>query len=158
MPYANHLDAVACRVRFLGYGDDDDMIAAAYCHDVLEDTQTSLDDLRDVIGDRASRLVHCVTDPPGRNRAERKARAYPLIGSTHSASALKLADRLANVAACLEDGRWDLLGLYADEHPGLLSTKTLFFANWDNGSVGSFYEAGWERLGRLLALKGLRCR
>lgn len=70
--------------------------AACLCHDILEDTGLSYNDIKDVIGRPAADIVFLLTDEPGKTRAERHLRTYPKIASCRLATFVKLCDRLAN--------------------------------------------------------------
>ena len=114
-PYSVHLEHV---VEVVGrYPHDDTLRAAAWLHDALEDTALTEASLRAQLGDEVTELVAAVTDPPGEDRAARKARLYPrLAAASPAARALKLADRIANLEACRARGRLDMLALYRSEH------------------------------------------
>jgi hypothetical protein len=97
-PYDTHLKAVAELVASVT--DDAETIAAAWLHDVVEDTAVTLEEVREQFGDGVAALVDDLTDvsrPSDGNRAVRKA-----IDRDHSARAspraktVKLADLLDN--------------------------------------------------------------
>ena len=97
-PYDVHLKAVADLVA--GVTDDPEMIAAAWLHDVVEDTPVTLDDVAREFGDAVARLVDELTDvsrPGDGNRAARKAidRAH-LAAASPRAKTVKLADLTDN--------------------------------------------------------------
>lgn len=102
LPYTHHLAAVeAVLRRFGGPGvDDGEMLAAAWLHDVVEDTGTKLKQIEELFGAEVARLVGAVTNEPGENRKVRHALTYPKIREAGpKAVVLKLADRIANVEA-----------------------------------------------------------
>lgn len=115
-PYLDHLDDVAELVRDRG----SEAVTVAYLHDVVEDTGAGLDDIDAAFGPEIARWVGLVTDPEGENRRVRKARAYARMEACGpedwTALHVKAADRLANVRACLRDGRTRLLAMYRQEH------------------------------------------
>ena len=45
------------------YGFDDNVISAGYLHDVVEDTDYTIDDIRKEFGDDIANLVMCATEP-----------------------------------------------------------------------------------------------
>lgn len=97
-PYDVHLAAVAHLVGEVT--DDAEMIAAAWLHDVVEDTPATLDDVERAFGADVARLVGELTDvsrPGDGNRALRKAidRAH-LAGASPRAKTVKLADLIDN--------------------------------------------------------------
>ncbi|MFT3857476.1 MAG: hypothetical protein QM742_08265 [Aquabacterium sp.] len=87
----------------------------------MEDTWVTLDEVRTRFGDLVADCVALLTDEPGANRKERKAKTYAKLAQVHGALELalivKAADRLANVRACIEDGNQRLLEVYRSEHP-----------------------------------------
>jgi len=97
-PYIVHPQRVADIVRT--YGGSDDQIAAAYLHDVVEDTQVDIDTIRDMFGDTIAELVSDLTDVScsyDGNRATRKSidMEHTLCGSV-DAQFVKLADIIDN--------------------------------------------------------------
>jgi (p)ppGpp synthase/HD superfamily hydrolase len=97
-PYDVHLEAVADLVAEVT--DDPEMIAAAWLHDVVEDTPVTLDDVEREFGGAVARLVEALTDvsrPGDGNRAARKAidRAH-LAAASPRAKTVKLADLTDN--------------------------------------------------------------
>ena len=97
-PYQVHLEAVASIVATVS--DDEEMIAAAWLHDVVEDTPATLGDLQKEFGDSIAKLVEHLTDisrPGDGNRAKRKEidRLHSAQGS-ESAKTIKLADLIDN--------------------------------------------------------------
>ena len=96
--YIVHPIRVADIVRT--YGGSDDQIAAAYLHDVVEDTQVDIDTIRDMFGDTIAELVSDLTDVScsyDGNRATRKSidMEHTLCSSV-DAQFVKLADILDN--------------------------------------------------------------
>ena len=98
---------------------DPDVIAAAWLHDVVEDTGVSVDQIRQMYGDKVAQIVWAVTDEPGVNRAERKKNTLPKIAQDKDAALIKLADRVANVMASQGDER--RLAMYRQEQPAFKS-------------------------------------
>lgn len=102
-PYTVHLEEVVSILK--GYtratGDGTDaMFAAAWLHDVLEDTKVSPDLLRQEFGDEITDLVLWLTDvskPEDGNRAVRKAKdRLHLAAAPATAQTIKLADLMSN--------------------------------------------------------------
>lgn len=124
-PYVAHLDDVAAIARQAATNSDeqDVFVAVAYLHDVLEDTEVGPDELREKFGDLVAEAVSAITDPPGKDRKERKAVLHWRLEEIDHSSAVgraalvvKTADRLANVRACVVQGKEGLLGMYVGEH------------------------------------------
>lgn len=99
-PYVYHLDAV---VRILKpYGVDAQIIG--YLHDVVEDTDVSLQEIEEEFGRFISTCVDILTDEPGRTRKERKEPTYKKVTfftaneeKYNIVLIVKAADRLANL-------------------------------------------------------------
>ncbi len=97
-PYTEHLRNVARLVAEVT--DDEAMIAAAWLHDVVEDTPATVEDIERHFGAAVARLVWELTDvsrPGDGNRAARKAidRAH-LAAASPRAQTVKLADLIDN--------------------------------------------------------------
>jgi (p)ppGpp synthase/HD superfamily hydrolase len=116
-PYSVHLDAVAKIAR--PFGETAETIA--YLHDVVEDTEVTLEEVKAQFGKLVADAVAILTDELGENRKERKSKTYAkmanVIGETEIALVVKAADRLANMRACVADKNQDLLAVYKSEHP-----------------------------------------
>jgi len=97
-PYEAHLKAVAQTVATVS--DDPETLAAAWLHDVVEDTETTLEEIRKEFGDGVAGLVDELTDvsrPGDGNRALRKAIDREHTGrASPRAKTVKLADLLDN--------------------------------------------------------------
>ena len=97
VPYFNHCSAVALCVKYKGGSDA--MIAAAYLHDTVEDTDVTEIDILDEFGSEVWRLVLELTDKytpieyPELNRKRRKRlEAQRWLTATKEAIAIKLCD------------------------------------------------------------------
>jgi hypothetical protein len=106
-PYIVHLAEVAGLLHHYGLGEE--VIAAGWLHDVVEDTGIGISHIENAFGARVADLVMSVTDVSthdgkGGNRAERKrrdrehyARACPY------GKAIKLADLISNTRSIVAD-------------------------------------------------------
>ncbi|MFT4273347.1 MAG: HD domain-containing protein [Pantoea sp.] len=103
-PYIVHPAAVVELVRSVT--DDEAMLAAAWLHDTVEDTASTLADIARLFGPRVAELVDMLTDsaqPQAKNRAARK-----LVHFRHTAQAspeaqtIKLADIIDNTRAIVQ--------------------------------------------------------
>lgn len=116
-PYSVHLDAVA-RIAS-AYGEDAQV--CAYLHDVVEDTDTPLDSIRDRFGELMAKYVALLTDKAGVNRKERKARTNAKLKAVPAelslALVVKASDRLANLRASAASEDDSKLQMYRQEHP-----------------------------------------
>lgn len=73
------------------------MVAAAWLHDVVEDTGVSLSTIREEFGDEIAALVAWLTDVEEGNRATRKRLACErLARAPREAQTVKLADLVSN--------------------------------------------------------------
>lgn len=87
--------------------DPEDIIAAAWLHDIVEDTPTTYDEIDEMFGSRIADTVELLTDKAGRNRLERHLRTYHAIRTDIDATLIKLCDRRHNQDRSLEYGeRW----------------------------------------------------
>ena len=115
-PYSVHLEAVQRVLERFGI-DDEVIRAAAWLHDVLEDNpNVRREDLERALPEAVVAIVDACTDGPGKSRDERKTRPLRLIPKTPNAVLVKLADRIANVEASIEDRHEDRLTMYRLEH------------------------------------------
>ena len=98
-PYIVHPEAVVATI--IAIGGDDNMIAAAWLHDVVEDTPVTVAQILEEFGTDVADLVDDLTNvakPEDGNRAARKA-----LNCEHTAKAsaraktIKLADLIDNV-------------------------------------------------------------
>ncbi len=112
LPYSIHPARVAGRVALHPLADEE-MVAAAFLHDVVEDTACTLEEIENEFGDRVARMVGELTKPtehPGDSRSERKRQQLQQIsGAGRQAKIIKLLDRIDNLgdlpAAPLEFAR-----------------------------------------------------
>jgi len=97
-PYINHPIALAEVLWTEGKVRDTATIAASLLHDTLEDTETTLAELRGQFGERISGVVAEVTDVKWLKKHSRKriqiARAHQ---SSRQARLVKLADKICNL-------------------------------------------------------------
>ena len=98
-PYIVHPEEVARTIAKLKTTTPE-MIAAAWLHDVVEDTRYTIENIEYVFGEEVAGLVLMLTEfstPEDGNRAERKAidRAY-LANVSPEAQTIKLADLIDN--------------------------------------------------------------
>ncbi len=131
-PYVVHLDEVAEIALHAGLdlGRDtvvvESIVTVAFLHDVLEDTNVGRESVSRVFGAPAATCAELLSDPPGRNRKERKealcARLAELDASTFVGQAVllvKACDRLANLRRSVGfhggAGNADLLRMYREE-------------------------------------------
>jgi guanosine-3',5'-bis(diphosphate) 3'-pyrophosphohydrolase len=140
LPYEYHLQAVVDVLLKFGANLETDetapLLVAAWLHDALEDTALDFQTVSDEFGAEVADIVWRVTDEPGRNRKERKQATYQKTKQSPAAIAVKLADRIANVAAS-KKGNAELFKMYAKEQEEFY--KQLYQAS-DDKLVRSLWE------------------
>ena len=99
-PYINHLAEVANLLATATDGADAELVAAGWLHDVIEDTDTTREELARKFSDRVASLVVECTDDMSLPKAERR-RLQVVDAPKKSASAklIKIADKVSNVRA-----------------------------------------------------------
>ena len=115
-PYRVHLEAVY-DILLPQFGRNQVIMLAALCHDLLEDTAISYNDLVDRVGIEVADVVYDVTNELGRNRQERAARTYPKTAANPLAVIVKVADRIANTQYSAGTGS-GMHAKYRAEYPG----------------------------------------
>lgn len=93
---------------------DQELLAAAALHDVIEDTEVTVDELREMFGERIARLVHAESDQidgvlfDGQNEEEtwharKQAAIDRLAAAPHDAKIVAMGDKLSNMRAIARD-------------------------------------------------------
>ena len=98
IPYINHPIAVATMLATVAEVTDPALLAAAFLHDTVEDTDATHEELVEHFGQEIADLVAEVTDDPSLSSAQRKL-TQEREASTKSprAKLLRLADKTCNV-------------------------------------------------------------
>jgi (p)ppGpp synthase/HD superfamily hydrolase len=113
IPYINHLIRVAHGTAAAGLPAE--TVAAAFLHDVVEDTRITLEEVRRRFPDRVAHLVHLMTqwwpdDAPPAVKERERPKYYAAILEDPDAIHLKLLDRADNlhdmVRAIPQSRRW----------------------------------------------------
>lgn len=103
-PYIVHPAAVVELVRSVSH--DEEMLAAAWLHDTVEDTPGTLDDIKARFGSRIASLVAMLTNSgelPGQNRTARKiAHFHHTANASSDAKTIKLADIIDNTRSIVQ--------------------------------------------------------
>ncbi len=127
-PYIKHPMRVATLVQ-VGQGRDD-MVAAAWLHDIYEDTEMYPPELTERFGPSVSDLVEALTNVytkesyPRMNRAERTAAEIERLAKVSwPAQFIKLCDRIDNLQTIAAKGRGFAM-LYCDESEALVDVLT----------------------------------
>lgn len=110
-PLAIHLEVVTSLVEWSGGSEVE--IAAAWLHDVVEDTSVTLAEVAANFGTEVAAIVDGLTDPPKFSALytlERKAaQARRVSDESDSVKRVKLADQISNVRSVADDPpvHWD---------------------------------------------------
>jgi len=130
LPYEFHLRMVSnVAQEFIKYVPNhndgetsfrDDVILAAWGHDLIEDTRTSYNDVREVLGHTPAEIIYAVSNEKGKTRKERaNDKYYQGIRSTPGAVFVKLCDRIANVQYSKMSGS-RMFEMYKKENPNFI--------------------------------------
>lgn len=95
--------------------DPEEIVAGAWLHDIMEDTQTGFDEIEEMFGTSVAELVESLTDKMGKNRVERHLHTYHIIRRDPDATLIKLADRRHNQERSINHGEhW--MAMYLKEY------------------------------------------
>jgi len=95
---------------------------AAWGHDLIEDTRTSFNDVKEQLGEAAAEIVFAVTNEKGKTRKDRaNKRYYDGIRATQGAVFVKLCDRIANVQYS-KMTQSKMFKKYRDENPNFIES------------------------------------
>lgn len=99
MPYLDHPVAVAELLEIHGYGEV--VLAAALLHDVVEESETAVEEIRLRFGEPVAALVAALTDPEEIELYQQRKRAHraQVAEAGPDALAIYAADKLANIRA-----------------------------------------------------------
>lgn len=104
-PYNVHLEEVATLVEASGGNTDE--IAAAWLHDIIEDTSVTLDDIQAKFGSSIADIVKGLTDPPNLHSLpilkQKAIQAKKVSQDSVSVKRVKLADQISNVRSVAVD-------------------------------------------------------
>lgn len=97
-PYINHPITVAEELATAGQVTDVELLMAALLHDVVEDTETTIEEVEGLFGERVARIVAEVTDDKSLSKENQRSHTVENIaGKSGEAKLLKLCDLIANV-------------------------------------------------------------
>jgi (p)ppGpp synthase/HD superfamily hydrolase len=78
--------------------DAEEVMLAAYGHDLIEDTRVSYSDVKTQLGETTADIIYAVSNEKGKTRKERaNDKYYEGIRNTPGAVFVKFCDRIANV-------------------------------------------------------------
>lgn len=109
--YTHHLDSVYDTYNYLFGIPDEQTTMVIYCHDLLEDTNTNLDDLGNLgLEDDSLNAVLLLTKSRGSSNEE----YLEGVGTRELAIKVKIADSTSNLIHCLQDGKDSLVKKYTN--------------------------------------------
>lgn len=141
LPYCFHLKEVYLTLLDFGVTDEN-ILAASWLHDSIEDTETNYETLLTQFGKEVADLVLAVTNEKGTNRKEILEKTALKIKNNEAALVIKLADRIVNTEFSIDNNE-KLYKMYEKEFPRfkeLLYSKT---------SIKYFIPILWEHLENL---------
>jgi (p)ppGpp synthase/HD superfamily hydrolase len=96
-PYIDHPVAVAAQL--VEHDFSDEVLAAALLHDVVEDSELGIEDIRRASGDRVAEIVDALTDDESLDSYEERKREHRgrVEAAGPDALAVYVADKLTNV-------------------------------------------------------------
>lgn len=109
-PYINHPIEVATLIQTVGNCNDENTLKAALLHDVVEDTNTDINEIITEFGNDVANIVMEVTDDKSLSKWERKLNQISSASKkSHEAKIVKLADKLSNLSSLADDPptSWD---------------------------------------------------
>lgn len=125
LPYITHCFAVGFMIAQAGFPED--VVIAAILHDLIEDTKTTLGDVKKDFGPVVANIVDQLSDKPGLEFSDRiGAQIAKLERAPDEVKFIKAADILHNVYSKLlyleEGGRINELSQYFEGMPGEAKT------------------------------------
>ncbi len=98
LPYINHPIRVAYLISEIGGLDDPIIIASAILHDIIEDTETDLNELEERFGKKIASIVKEVSDNKLLDKKKRKELQIKNASSlSFEATVIRIADKIANI-------------------------------------------------------------
>jgi (p)ppGpp synthase/HD superfamily hydrolase len=117
IPYTYHLEEVVSIVRCFG----ETAVIIAYLHDIVEDTDVTIEEIKNIFGEFISECVYFVTDENADNRVERKILTNNKLNNVQKshniALIVKAADRLANINESFISQNTKYFNRYISEYP-----------------------------------------
>lgn len=137
-PYQTHLGLVvyyAKTFEHLIIGDPEIVIAACWCHDVIEDCRLTYNDVKYVLGVEVADIVYALTNEKGKTREERaNEKYYNGIINTKDAVFVKVCDRLANIKYS-KDSNSSMFFKYMNENKSFLK----YFKEFAYGNLNEMF-------------------
>lgn len=122
-PYSKHLqDVIGVAERYIHYLKEDereDVLCAIWCHDTVEDTNTTPNDLKTLFNDRVASIVLAVSNERGWDKKEILFKTLPKMWKNRLFIFVKLCDRIANTTNSkngYDDLSYELYKRYKNEY------------------------------------------
>lgn len=114
-PYVNHLIEVAFLLSEVAKVDDVSILQAAVLHDILEDTDTTKDELLKTFKNEIIEYVEAVTDDKTLSLSERRQKQIEhMATASNGIKLIKLADHCSNVASIPPNWNRDRINGYLE--------------------------------------------
>lgn len=115
-PYFDHLKMVANTAilysELIPREALEDVICAAYLHDILEDTLCTQDEILRALNPRILLIVKLLT-----KNSSNPEEYFNQVAQDDLAIFVKVCDRFANIACCIRDDNDDKLAKYKEQNP-----------------------------------------
>lgn len=103
-PYINHPIRVAKFIQEIGGIGNYEVLASAYLHDVVEDTNITLDDIENIFGEEIRNIVDEVSNNTSLSSLEQKqAQVETASHKSYEAKLVKLGDLYDNLSSLIND-------------------------------------------------------
>ena len=108
-PYEVHLnmvhDVALKFIHLIPIKDRNNVLAACYCHDLIEDARQTYNDVKKATNKMVAELSYALTNEKGKTRKERaNDKYYEGIRQTPYATFIKVCDRIANYEYSKQSG------------------------------------------------------
>ncbi|MBD3253535.1 MAG: HD domain-containing protein [Candidatus Lokiarchaeota archaeon] len=107
LPYVVHPIRILAILRAYEYNEfeNEDLMIAALFHDIVEDTDTPLKEIRRKFGTKVANLVEELTKPEDKNKKDQWLESFK--DASREAKIIKMADRIDNLLD-MDGTRWNL--------------------------------------------------
>lgn len=113
--YITHLMMVVSVLWRFGITEEH-IVTTAYLHDILNNTDSSYDDIKNIFGEDIAEYVYAVSDEFGRNRQECLEKTLPKIRGRIVPTIIRLADYIANLEYAMATGNLKIARAYRNEY------------------------------------------
>lgn len=110
-PFINHPIQVAELISSVGGIQNENILCAAILHDIIEDTPTTFEEVKNAFGKEVALIVMECSDDKSLPKAERKRLQVEKVRyKSNSAKIVKLADKIANMTDIIVNAPtdWDM--------------------------------------------------